>query len=188
VAPISRKFPADCVFRTGTMSSDGRVASPRASSSLGPDDTSARKASVPGTGLVCWLAGGGVRVARERPMGDPAGGGASHVPLEGGEFEAGSAEKGSEPGGAESWLEPGWETAGLRGCGATRGGPKPGAAAADGTETGGGVAAGRSTRDMFMAGGKGAAGPRPVAAGICDEARGGPAAGLMTVTAPMTCS
>ena len=190
MAPISRKFPADCVFRTGTTSSEGRLASPRASSSLGPDDTSARKASVPGTGLVYWLAGGGVRVARERPMGDPAGGGASHVPLEAGEFEAGSAEKGSEPEGAEPWLEPGWETARLRACGATRGGPKPGAAAAavDGTETAEGDAAGRSDRDMGMAGGIGAAGPRPVTAGICDEARGGPAAGLMTVTAPMTCS
>ena len=175
------------------------MASPRASSSLGPDDTSARKASVPGTGLVGWLAGGGVRVPRERPMGDPAGGGASHVPLEAGEFEPGSAEKGSDPGGAEPWLEAVWDTAGLRvftGAppvtaglgGVTRGGPKPGAAAAAAEGTEEGVAAWRSDRDMGIAGGTGAVGPRPVGPGICEEARGGPAAGLITVTAPMTCS
>ena len=96
----------------GTMSSEGRVASPRASSSLGPDETSAWKASVPGAGLLYWLAGGGVRVpARERPMGDPAGGGASHVPLPGpdsaGVGGRASAAKGSDP--PRPWLEPGWE-------------------------------------------------------------------------------
>jgi len=200
VAPMSRRLPADCVFLTGTTSSEGRVASPRASSSLGPDETSAWKASVPGAGMLYWLAGGGVRVARERPMGDPAGGGASHVPLDSAGFGAGRAAKGSVPGGAEPWLEPGWEPATLPDCdganeppvtaepgGATSGGPKPGEATAipDGTETGVGVAAGRSTRDIVMAGDTGALGPRPAGEGICDEARGGPA-GRMTVTAPMT--
>jgi hypothetical protein len=178
------------------------VASPRANSSLGPDETSEWKASVPGTGLVYWLAGGGVRVARERPMGDPAGGGASHVLLFGPDaagFEAGRAAKGSVPGGAEPWLEPGWDPAALPDCagappategpgGATRGGPKPGEAVAipDGTEPEVGVAAGRAARDMVTAGGTGAPGPRPAGEDICDEARGGPAAGRMTVTAPMT--
>jgi hypothetical protein len=200
VAPMSRRLPADGVPRTGTMSSEGRVASPRASSSLGPDETSAWKASVPGAGLLYWLAGGGVRAARERPMGDPAGGGASHVPLPGPDsagFEAGRPAKGSVP--TRPWLAPGWEPAALPGCsgappvtegsgGATRGGPKPGEAAAipDGTETGAGVAAGRSARDMVMAGDMGAPRPRPAGEDICDEARGGPAAGRMTVTAPMT--
>jgi len=201
---MSRRLPADGAPRTGTTSSEGRVASPRASSSLGPDETSERKASVPGTGLVYWLAGGGVRVARERPVGDPAGGGANHEPLLGCAMpgvEAGCGEKRSDFGCDENWPEPGRDPAALPDCsgakeppvpaesaGATRGGPKPGAAdaAAGGTETGVGFGAERSARDMVMAGDTGAAGLRPAWAGICDDARGGPAAGRITVTAPMT--
>ena len=162
VAPMSRKLPADGVPRVCTTSSEGRVESPRASSSLGPDDdTSAWKASVAGTGLGCWLAGGGVRVpARERPVGEPAGGGANHVPLLGGATPGVGAErgaKGSDPGGEEPRLEPGCAPGRLPGCrgakappaeagsgGATRGGPKPGAAAAsaEGDELVAGAAAG----------------------------------------------
>jgi hypothetical protein len=134
--------------------------SPRANSSLGPSETSPLNASVPGTGLVCWLAGGGVREPRERPTGDPAGGGANHVLLLGCATPGVGAErgaKGSDPGGEEPRLEPSWEAFTLPGCmgakgppaeagsgGATRGGPKPGAAAAvaEGNEPGAGGVAG----------------------------------------------
>ena len=200
---MSRRLPADGVARIGKTSSEGRVGSPRASSSLGPDETSELKASVPGTGLVCSPTGGGVRVPRERPVGDPAGGGASHAPLLGRTtpgVEAGWGAKGSDPvGGAKNGREPGWEPAALAACkgakappaeagssGATSGGPNPGAAAAsaDAAEPGGTAAAGQSPRDAGAAVGMSAAGPWP--AGTGDGARGGLAAVRMTVTAPMT--
>ncbi len=201
MAPMSRRLPADGAARVCTASSEGRVESPRASSSLGPSETPALNASVPGTGLACWLAGGGVREPRERPIGDPAGGGASQVLLLGCATPGVGAErgaKGSDPGGKEPWPEPGWEP--VRDClgekwppaedgsvGATRGGPKPGAAAsADRAEPGAGAVAWRSARDMEIAGGAGATVPRPAADCEADGARGKPAAGLMTVTAPMT--
>ena len=130
VAPMSRRLPGEDAARTGKASSEERVESPRASSSLGPDDTSGLKASVLGTGLVYWLGGGGVPVPRGRATNPPGGGGASRAPVAGRDangLEAGRGVKGSDPGGEENWLEGPLEPAGSGD--ATRGGPKPGTAA-----------------------------------------------------------
>jgi len=150
-----------------------------------------------GRGLLYWLAGGGVRVARERPMGDQraAAPAMSHclaptVP----DSRQGVLRRG------RSLQDPGWRQAGsLR--------PYQAAAAHHRSQRDrlaqpeaaqslekprpfpteqkpGRAAGGRSARDMVMDGDMGAPGPRPAGEDICDEARGGPAAGRMTVTAP----
>lgn len=195
---MSRRLPADGVPRTGMTSSEGRVESPRANSSLGPDAASVWKASVPGTGLLYWPAGGGVRAPRGRATIPPGGGGAKRAPVAGraaNGFEDGRGVKGSDAGDEANGDALDWEPVARPGCkgekgppsaagagGATRGGPKPGAAA-EGT---GGVEPAAGDWGAGPTGGMGAAGPRPAGDAGGDGARGGPAAGRMTVTAPMT--
>jgi hypothetical protein len=142
-----------------------------------------------------------VRAPRERPVGDPAGGGASHAPLLGRTtpgVETGRGAKRSVPEDEADGPEPDWEPAALAACkgakaplaeaeavGATSGGPKPGEAeaSADAADPVAGAAADTSPRDAGTGGGMGAA-PADGAAGAV--ARGGLAAVRMTVTAPMT--